>query len=43
MRSTLLCFHLVTGFDKDEERAGNDRLIDGELFEAKDPHCKAWR
>ena len=27
---------IVTGFDKDEERSGNDRLLKGDLLEAKD-------
>ena len=27
---------VVTGFDKDEERSGNDRLLNGGLLEAKD-------
>ena len=27
---------IVTGFDKDEERSGNDRLLNGGLLEAKD-------
>ena len=27
---------IVTGFDKDEERSGNDRLLNGDLLEAKD-------
>jgi len=33
---------IVTGFDKDEERSGNDRLLKGDLLEAKDKGCKIW-
>jgi len=34
---------IVTGFDKDEDRAGNDRLKTGGLLEAKNDNCSDWK
>ena len=34
--------YIVTGFDKDEERAGNDRLVQGELLASANQDCSSW-
>ena len=34
--------YIVTGFDKDEERAGNDRLVQGELLASAHQDCSSW-
>ncbi len=39
----LRAVYIVTGFDRDEERAGNDRLVSGQLSVASDLDCRLWQ
>ena len=39
---TLRAVYIVTGFDQDEERAGSDRLVHGELLASTQKDCQDW-
>ena len=39
---TLRAVYIVTGFDQDEERAGSDRLVQGELLASSQEDCHDW-
>jgi hypothetical protein len=34
--------YVVTGFDRDEEGAGHDRLVEGQMLVADDSNCLGW-
>ena len=40
---SLKAVYIVSGFDKDEERAGQDRLLQARLRLASDEKCQRWR